>query len=95
MRKKVSPLFSSYPHQDIEINSPPGASGTISTLKMSEMVEILISDLVLIVNYYGQGKHRVSTRISKMYFLKQNVFLKKQCQFVYNFQEFCQKFHFF
>ena len=61
MRKKIFPLFSSYPHLDIEINFPPGASGTISTLKMSEMVEILISDLELIVNYYVQGKHRVST----------------------------------
>ena len=50
MRKKISHLFSSFPHLDFEINFPPGASRTIFTLKMSQMVEILISDLVLIVN---------------------------------------------
>ena len=50
MGKKFSPSFHPSPHLDFEINSPPGASGTISTLKMSQMVEILISDLVLIVN---------------------------------------------
>ena len=47
---KNSSLFSSPPHLDFEANFPPGASGTISTLKMSQMVEILLSDLVLIVN---------------------------------------------
>ena len=50
MRKKFPPLFHPFHHLDFEINSPPGASGTISTLKMSQMVEILISDLVPIVN---------------------------------------------
>ena len=94
MRKNF-PLFSSSPHLDFEINFPPGTSATISALKMSQIVQILISDLVVIVNQYGQGKHRVSTRISKIYFLKQKVFLKKQCQFVYNFQEFSKSFHFF
>ena len=43
------PLFSSFPHLDFEINFPPGASGTTSTFKMSQMVEILISHLLLIV----------------------------------------------
>ena len=47
--KKIPP-FSPFPHLDFEINSPPGASRIISTLKMSQMVEILILDLVLIVN---------------------------------------------
>ena len=43
------PLF--FAHLDFEINAPPpGAFGTISTLKMSHMLEILISGLVLIVN---------------------------------------------
>ena len=84
MTKKMFPLNSSFPHLDFEITFLPGASGTISTLKMSQMMEILISDLVLIVNY-EQGKHRVSTRIDKMYFLKQKVFLEKQCQFQYIF----------
>ena len=50
MRKKFSPTFHPPPHLDFEINSPPGASRTISTLKMSQMVEILISNLVIIVN---------------------------------------------
>ena len=49
-KKNFSPLFSSYLYQDFEINFLPGASGTISTLRMSQMVEILISDLVLIAN---------------------------------------------
>ena len=48
-KKNLPPLFI-LPHPDFEINFPPGASGTISTLKMSQMVEILISDLVLIIN---------------------------------------------
>ena len=34
----LPPLHPS-PHLDFEINFPPGASGTISTLKMSQMVE--------------------------------------------------------
>ena len=50
MRKKNLPPLFILPHPDFEINFPPGASGTISTLKMSQMVEILISDLVLIIN---------------------------------------------
>ena len=50
MRKKFSPSFYPFPHLDFEINFSPGAFGIISTLKMSQMVEILISDLVLIVN---------------------------------------------
>ena len=91
--KKISSLFSSFPHLDFEVNLPPDASGHISTLKMSRMVEILLSDLLLIVNQYGKGKHRVSTRISKMCFLKQKAFLKKQYQFVYNLGIF-QKFDF-
>ena len=70
---------------EFEVNSPPGASRHISTLKMSQMVEILFLYLVLIANSYGQGKHRVSTRINRMYFLKRKVFLKKQCQFLYDF----------
>ena len=48
--KKLLPSFHASPHLDFEINFPPGASGTISTLKMSQMVEILTSNLVLIVN---------------------------------------------
>ena len=50
-KKKFTPSFHPSPYLDFENNSPPpGASRTISTLKMSQMVEILISDLVLIVN---------------------------------------------
>ena len=49
-KKNFSPSFHLSPHLDFEINFPPGASGTISTLTMSQMVETLISDLVLIVN---------------------------------------------
>ena len=49
-KKKFTPSFHPFPYLDFENNSPPGASRTISTLKMSQMVEILISDLVLIVN---------------------------------------------
>ena len=50
-REKKNPplLFSSFP-LNFKINSPPGASGTISALEMSQMVEILILDLMLIVN---------------------------------------------
>ena len=43
MRKKFPPSFHPSPHLDFEINFPPGASGTISTLKMSQMVETLLS----------------------------------------------------
>ena len=50
MRKKSPPSFRPPPHLDFEINFLLAASGTISTLKISQMVEILISDLVLIVN---------------------------------------------
>ena len=51
MRKKI-PSHSFHPtlHQDFEINFLTGTSETIPTLKMSQMVEILISDLVLIAN---------------------------------------------
>ena len=49
--ERIPPFFHPSPHLHFEIDFPsPGASGTISTLKMSQMVEILISDLVLIVN---------------------------------------------
>ena len=48
-KKKSSPLFSSFSHLDFEINSSPGASGTISALKMSQMVEILIQYLHIII----------------------------------------------
>ena len=58
-RKSVAPLlFLSPPfspsfhpsfYLDFEVNFPPGASGHISTLKMSQMVEILLSDLVDLV----------------------------------------------
>ena len=50
--KKISLSFHPFPHLDSEINFPlgPGTSRTISTLKMSQTVETLISDLVLIVN---------------------------------------------
>ena len=48
MRKKFPPSFHPSPHLNFEINFPPGGSETISTLKMSQMVEIFISDLVLI-----------------------------------------------
>ena len=50
MRKNFFSSFHPSPHLDFEINSPLGASRTISTLKMSQTVEILISHLVLIVN---------------------------------------------
>ena len=49
MTKKIPPLPLP-PHLDFQVNFPPGASGHISTLKMSQMVEILLSDLVIIVN---------------------------------------------
>ena len=50
MRKKFPPSFHHSPYLDSEINFPPGTCRTISTLTMSQMVEILISYLVLIVN---------------------------------------------
>ena len=50
LEKKLPPSFLPSPHLDFEINFPPGTFRTISTLKMSQMVQVLISDLVLIVN---------------------------------------------
>ena len=50
MRKKFSRSFYPSRHLDFEVSFPPGASKYISTLKMSQMVEILLSDLVLIAN---------------------------------------------
>ena len=50
IKSQFPPTFYPCPHLDFEINFLPGASGTICTLKMSQMVDILISDLVLIVN---------------------------------------------
>ena len=44
------PCFRPSAHSDFEFIFALGASGTISTLEMSQMVETLISDLVLIVN---------------------------------------------
>ena len=46
------PSFNPAPQLDFETNFHPGSSGNIciSTLKMSQVVEILISNLVLIVN---------------------------------------------
>ena len=49
-KNNFPPLFIPPPHLDFEVNFPPGASQHISTLKMSQMVELLLSDLVLIVN---------------------------------------------
>ena len=54
--KKILPSFHPSPHLHFEINFSAGASATISVLKMTQMVEILISDLVLIVNWYGYPK---------------------------------------
>ena len=48
--KKIPPSFHPSPQLDLEINFPPGTSETISTLKMSQMAEIVIPDLVLIIN---------------------------------------------
>ena len=50
MRKKIPLSFHPSPHLDFEVDFLPGAFRTISTFKMSQIVEILISDLVLIVN---------------------------------------------
>ena len=50
MKKIPPPSFRPSPHLDFEINFLPGSSGTISTLKMSQMLEILILHLVLNVN---------------------------------------------
>ena len=49
-KKNFPSSFHPSPHLDFEINFSPGSSETISTLKMSQVVEILISDLVFIVN---------------------------------------------
>ena len=49
MRKKVPSSFHSSPHLDFEINSPPLCLQNFFHLK-NVLVEILISDLVLIVN---------------------------------------------
>ena len=50
IRKKFPPSFHPSTYLDFEINFPSGASRAISTFKMSQMVEILILDLVLILD---------------------------------------------